>query len=217
MQIKLKRMIYFIASATGLIILTPILGLVSLCVWIFMGVPILYRQERIGWNGETFRIYKFRTMTDVLDAEENLLPDTERLTRFGRFLRASSLDELPELVNVLKGEMSIVGPRPLHTRYRDRYSAFQWRRHEVRPGITGWVQINGRNALTWDKKFELDVWYVDHWNLWLDLKIFMATLWIVFRMSQVNESREETMPEFMGNTASDRSRRAGFSDRGGAP
>ncbi len=163
-----------------------------------MGAPVLFRQTRPGLRGKPFIMYKFRTMTDERDPQGNLLPDEQRLTRLGRFLRSTSLDELPELINVLKGDMSLVGPRPLLMKYLDRYTPEQFRRHEVKPGITGWAQVNGRNALTWEEKFKLDVWYVDNWNLWLDFKILLMTLVKVFRREGIGHGSQATMPEFRG-------------------
>ena len=181
----------------------PILLLLALLVRLRMGAPVFFRQKRPGLRGEPFELIKFRTMTNDRDADGNLLPDKDRLPPFGRFLRSSSLDELPELLNVLKGEMSLVGPRPLLMQYLERYSPEQARRHDVPPGITGWAQINGRNALSWDQKFKLDVWYVDNRNLGLDLKILFLTLWKIVRREGISASGEATMPEFMGNTPRD--------------
>lgn len=177
----------------------PLLLFLGVLVRWRLGSPIFFRQERPGLNGKPFFLLKFRTMTNDRDAEGNLLPDAERLTGFGRFLRSTSLDELPELIHVLKGEMSLVGPRPLLMQYLDRYTPEQARRHEVPPGLTGWAQINGRNSLSWEKKFQLDVWYVDHRTLWLDLKILFLTLWKTLRRDGISAQGEATMPEFMGN------------------
>jgi len=163
-----------------------------------LGRPVLFRQTRIGLCEKPFTFFKFRTMTDARDASGALLPDEQRLTAFGRFLRATSLDELPQLWNVLRGDMSLVGPRPLLPQYVSRYNAHQRRRHEVKPGITGWAQINGRNAITWEEKFDLDVWYVDHQSLWLDLKILWLTMLKVVRRDGISQSGYATMPEFMG-------------------
>jgi len=163
---------------------------------------VLFGQKRPGLHGQPFRIFKFRTMTDARAADGSPLPDEQRLTRLGRFLRASSLDELPELFNVLRGEMSLVGPRPLLMQYLERYSPEQSRRHDVLPGITGWVQVNGRNALTWEDKFRLDVWYVDHWSFWLDLKILFLTFSKVFKREGISQPGHATMEEFMGNPKS---------------
>ena len=161
-----------------------------------MRSPIFFRQQRPGLDGKPFILLKFRTMTEDRDEHGNLLPDVKRLTRLGRFLRRTSLDELPELFNVLKGEMSLVGPRPLLMQYIDRYTAEQARRHEVKPGITGWAQINGRNAITWDKKFEYDVWYVDHQSFWLDLKIIALTIWKILKREGINQQGYATAEEF---------------------
>jgi len=179
----------------------PALGAVALLVRLKLGRQVLFRQPRPGRQGRVFELVKFRTMTDARDAEGRLLPDAQRLTRFGQLLRSSSLDELPEVLNVLKGEMSLVGPRPLLVRYLDRYTPEQARRHEVPPGLTGWAQIKGRNALSWEEKFRLDVWYVDHQSLWLDVRILFLTVWQVLRRHGVNAPGEATMPEFMGSQA----------------
>jgi sugar transferase EpsL len=170
----------------------------AVMVRIKLGAPILFRQDRPGKEGKIFALLKFRTMTEARGAAGNPLPDAVRLTRFGQCLRASSLDELPELLNVIKGELSLVGPRPLLTQYLSRYTPEQARRHEVRPGLTGWAQVNGRNALTWEEKFQLDIWYVDHRSLWLDLKILFLTLWKVLRREGISATGEATMPEFRG-------------------
>ena len=164
-----------------------------------MGAPVLFRQMRPGLQGEPFFLLKFRTMNDVRDEQGELLPDDGRLTGLGSFLRSTSLDELPELFNVLKGEMSIVGPRPLLMQYLDRYTPEQARRHEVKPGVTGWAQVNGRNAISWEEKFELDVWYVDNWSLWLDVKIICMTVWKILKREGVNQPGHATAQEFMGN------------------
>lgn len=164
-----------------------------------MGRPIFYRQERPGYRGRPFLIYKFRTMTETRNAQGDLLPDTERLTRLGRFLRSTSLDELPELLNVVRGEMSLVGPRPLLMRYLSRYTPEQARRHDVLPGITGWAQVNGRNAVSWEEKFQMDVWYVDNQTFWLDLKILILTLWVIVTRKGINQTATVTMPEFTGS------------------
>jgi len=160
---------------------------------------VIFTQERPGLHGRIFKMYKFRTMRDLRDAGGNLLPDEQRLTKLGRFLRSTSLDELPELFNVLKGEMSLVGPRPLLVAYLDRYTPEQARRHEVLPGITGWAQVNGRNAISWEEKFKLDVWYVDHQSFWLDLKILFMTLAKVFKREGISAEGSATAPEFMGS------------------
>jgi lipopolysaccharide/colanic/teichoic acid biosynthesis glycosyltransferase len=174
------------------------IALIALLVWLKLGPPILFRQQRPGLHGRAFTLNKFRTMTDARDDQGNLLPDARRLTRCGRFLRSTSLDELPELFNVLKGDMSLVGPRPLLTRYLDRYTPEQMRRHEVKPGITGWAQVNGRNAITWEQKFALDLWYVDNWSFWLDLKIIILTIWKVLTCEGISQPGRATMEEFEG-------------------
>ena len=198
----IKRSFDIFTSGLGLIILSPLLMIISLIIFIQMGRPVLFIQMRPGLNGKPFCMYKFRTMTNEKDEQGNLLPDELRLTRLGRFLRSTSLDELPELFNVIKGDMSLVGPRPLLMQYLERYTPEQARRHEVKPGITGWAQINGRNAITWEEKFVLDVWYVDNWSLWLDMKILAMTLVKVFRREGISAEGEATMPEFMGSTGS---------------
>ncbi|WP_029215676.1 sugar transferase [Kallotenue papyrolyticum] len=194
-----KRLIDLAVSATALIVLAPVLALLAVLVRVRLGAPVLFRQQRPGLHGQPFTLYKFRTMTDARDAQGRLLPDAQRLTRFGRFLRSTSLDELPELFNVLKGEMSLVGPRPLLMEYLERYTPEQMRRHAVRPGITGWAQINGRNALSWEQKFALDVWYVDHQSLWLDLKILALTLWKIIKREGISQPGQATMEEFRGS------------------
>jgi lipopolysaccharide/colanic/teichoic acid biosynthesis glycosyltransferase len=194
-----KRLLDLCLTCFALILLSPLLLLIALLVRIGLGSPILFKQQRPGYLGRPFFIYKFRTMTDERDAQGHLLPDAERLTRLGRFLRSTSLDELPELFNVLRGEMSLVGPRPLLMQYLERYSPEQARRHEVLPGVTGWAQINGRNALSWEDKFRLDVWYVDHWSFWLDLKILFLTLVKVLRREGISQPGHATAEEFMGS------------------
>ena len=195
----IKRAFDLTASALGLIILSPLLLILAVLVRINLGSPVLFRQERPGLNEKIFRLYKFRSMKDAEDSSGRPLPDEKRLTRFGRILRASSLDELPELFNVLKGEMSLVGPRPLLVRYLDLYSPEQHRRHEVLPGITGWAQVNGRNAISWQEKFRLDVWYVDHWTPLLDLKILLMTVKKVFIHEGISAENQATAEEFKGN------------------
>ena len=194
-----KRFLDLIAALTALIVLMSVLAVLALLVRVNLGAPVLFRQTRPGLHGKPFTLYKFRTMTDARDAQGNLLPDAERLTAFGRFLRATSLDELPELWNVLKGDMSLVGPRPLLMQYLDRYTPEQARRHEVRPGITGWAQVNGRNALTWEQKFALDVWYVDHVSFWLDIKIIALTFWKILKREGINQPGQATAEEFFGS------------------
>jgi len=194
-----KRIFDLLLTTLGLAILSPFLLVLILLVWINHGRPVFFRQVRPGYKAQPFRIFKFRTMRDLYGSDGNLLPDAERLTRFGRFMRSFSLDEIPELFNVLLGDMSLVGPRPLLTSYLPRYSAEQMRRHNVVPGMTGWAQVNGRNALTWEDKFRLDVWYVDHQSLWLDIKILFLTLWKAFKREGINAPGSATAPEFMGS------------------
>jgi len=198
-QAYLKRVFDVVVSAVALTVLAPVMGLTALAVWRMMGRPVLFRHVRPGLHGKPFVMYKFRTMRDLRDAEGKLLPNEARLTPFGRWLRSTSLDELPELLNVLRGEMSLVGPRPLLMEYLDRYTPEQARRHEVKPGITGWAQIHGRNNLSWDERFKLDVWYVDNWSLWLDVKILWRTLWVVLRREGISAQGHATMPEFRGS------------------
>lgn len=193
-----KHIFDLVLTVPALMVLSPALLILALLVRVKLGAPVLFCQPRPGLHGRPFVIYKFRTMTDVRDAQGNLLPDAERLTPLGRFLRGTSLDELPELFNVLKGEMSVVGPRPLLMQYLERYSPEQARRHEVKPGVTGWAQINGRNAITWEQKFELDVWYVDHVGLWLDLRIIFLTVWKILRREGISQPGQATAQEFTG-------------------
>ena len=195
-----KRLFDVVVAGLILVAASPLLILISALVWRFHGRPILFVQERPGLYTKTFRMYKFRTMTDERDALGRLMPDAERLTHFGLFLRESSLDELPELLNVLKGEMSLVGPRPLLVEYLPLYTREQSRRHGVAPGITGWAQVNGRNAISWEEKFELDVWYVDNWSLTLDIKILWLTFLGVLRRSGIAADQHATMPKFTGKT-----------------
>ena len=194
-----KRIIDLIITLPALLLLSPVIGLVAILVRTKLGAPVFFRQERPGLQGRPFFMVKFRTMTDARDATGALRPDSERLTAFGRFLRSTSLDELPELWNVVKGEMSLVGPRPLLMRYLERYSPEQARRHEVAPGITGWAQVNGRNALSWDEKFTLDVWYVDNWSVALDFRILWMTVSKVVRREGISQAGEATMEEFRGS------------------
>jgi sugar transferase EpsL len=194
-----KRLFDLLIALIGLLIVSPVLLVVAVLVRAVHGSPVLFGQKRPGLHGRPFRIFKFRTMTSARAADGSLLPDEQRLTPLGRFLRATSLDELPELFNILRGEMSLVGPRPLLMQYIERYSPEQARRHDVLPGITGWAQINGRNALTWEDKFHLDVWYVDHWSFWLDVKILFLTVWKVFKREGISQPGHATMEEFMGN------------------
>jgi sugar transferase EpsL len=194
-----KRLLDLLLTIPGLVLLSPILALIALLVRIYHGSPIFFSQLRPGYRSKPFRLIKFRSMNEQRDPQGNLLPDSQRLTRLGRFLRSSSLDELPEFFHVLAGQMSLVGPRPLLMQYLERYSPEQKRRHDVLPGITGWAQINGRNALTWEDKFRLDVWYVDHWSLWLDIKILLLTLWKVLRREGISQPGHATAEEFMGS------------------
>lgn len=195
----MKRFFDFTIAFTLLVILAIPLLIIFICVRIFLGAPVLFQQVRPGLYEVPFKMYKFRTMNDKRDAQGNLLSDSMRLTAFGRFLRSTSLDELPELWNVLIGDMSLVGPRPLLMEYLPLYSAEQKRRHKVRPGITGWAQINGRNAISWEQKFKLDVWYVDNYHFFLDIKILALTALKVFKREGINSSQNDTMPAFKGN------------------
>lgn len=198
----IKRMFDVATSVAALIVLS--VPMLAIAAWVRLTVrgPLLYRQRRPGLGGKPFTILKFRTMTEARDANGHLLPDAQRLTPFGRVLRRTSLDELPELFNVLRGEMSLVGPRPLLMQYLDRYTPEQARRHEVKPGISGWTQVNGRNALTWEEKFKLDVWYVDHRSFWLDLRIILLTVWKVLRQEGISQPGQATMEEFRGSAGS---------------
>lgn len=182
------------------VLLLPVMVGIAIAILITMGRPVIFKQVRPGLQGRPFTMYKFRTMTDARDHEGKLLPDAERLTKLGRFLRSTSLDELPELINVIKGDMSLVGPRPLLMQYLPLYTAEQARRHEVRPGITGWAQVNGRNAIAWEEKFKLDVWYVDNWSLWLDLKILLLTVWKVLVREGISQEGEATTRYFTGSS-----------------
>ena len=195
----LKRAFDIVFSAGWLVGFSPLLLVVAILVRLKLGSPVLFVQERPGLRARPFRMVKFRTMTDERDAAGELLPDGVRLTAFGKFLRASTLDEFPEMWNVLLGDMSVVGPRPLLMRYVPRYSPFQSRRMEVKPGVTGWAQVNGRNLLSWEEKFALDVWYVDHRSFWLDMKIVVKTFFKVFARSGINSGEGKTMEEFWGS------------------
>ncbi len=194
-----KRLFDLTLTLPGLLLVSPILGSAALIMLLTSGRPILFRQARGGFKGKVFYIYKFRTMREAYDASGQPLPDEQRLTRLGKFLRSTSIDELPELINIVRGDMSLVGPRPLMAKYLPRYSKDQMRRHEVLPGLTGWAQINGRNAITWEERFALDTWYVDHWSLALDLKILVLTLWKTLRREGISEQGHATMHEFMGS------------------
>lgn len=194
----MKRLLDLALASIAIVLLLPLLLLVAVAVRVAIGSPVLFRQRRPGLGGRPFELLKFRTMTDAVDPDGRLLPDEHRLSRVGSILRELSLDELPELLNVIKGEMSLVGPRPLLMQYLDRYSPFEARRHEVKPGITGWAQINGRNATSWDERFALDVWYVDHRSLRLDLKILLTTVRKVIAREGITQPGHVTMPEFTG-------------------
>jgi lipopolysaccharide/colanic/teichoic acid biosynthesis glycosyltransferase len=198
-EFPLKRFLDLLVASTLLILTLPVMTVVALAVWMLLGRPVLLRQIRPGQHGNAFTFYKFRTMSNATNADGHLLPDEERLSSFGRRLRASSLDELPQLFNVLRGDMSLVGPRPLLMDYLPLYSPEQARRHEVRPGITGWAQVNGRNALSWEERFRLDVWYVDHRSFLLDLKILLLTLLRVFQARGISQPGQVTMSRFTGS------------------
>jgi lipopolysaccharide/colanic/teichoic acid biosynthesis glycosyltransferase len=197
-----KRLFDLLLTIPGVILISPLLLVLAVLVRIYLGAPVIFRQRRPGYRGEIFTLYKFRSMRDATDSNGKPLPDSERLTRLGRFLRALSLDELPELWNVLKGELSLVGPRPLLIEYLPLYSAEQARRHDVLPGITGWAQVNGRNTLSWQDKFRLDVWYVDHWSLWLDIRILAVTFLKVICREGISAAGTATAPLFTGNADS---------------
>lgn len=193
-----KRLLDITISLIALIFLLPLMLLIYLLVIINLGSPAFFLQERVGKDNKIFKMIKFRTMKNSTDKNGNLLSDNERVTKFGGFLRSFSLDELPELINILKGDMSLVGPRALLVQYLGLYNDEQIRRHEVLPGLTGWAQINGRNSITWSEKFKLDVWYVDNWSLWLDIKIFFLTFWKVLKREGINQSESVTMEYFNG-------------------
>ncbi|EDT28025.1 MAG: sugar transferase [Clostridium perfringens] len=197
-QYYIKRIIDLVASFIGVIILFPIFVVVAILVKTKLGSPIFFKQKRIGKNNEEFEMIKFRTMTDEKDKLGNLLPNEERLTKFGKVLRSTSLDEIPELINVLKGDMSLVGPRPLPVRYLPLYSSEQLKRHNVLPGITGWAQVNGRNSITWSEKFALDLWYVENFNIILDFKILFLTVYKVFKRDGINQNDNTVMEAFNG-------------------
>jgi len=197
---QFKKRVLDISVAIGaLILLSPLFAVIAVVVRAKLGHPVFFRQQRPGLHGEPFRIYKFRTMINVCDSQGKLLSDSQRLTALGRFLRSTSMDELPELFNVIKGEMSLVGPRPLLMHYLDRYTAEQMRRHEVRPGITGWAQVNGRNAITWEDKFRFDIWYVDNQSLRLDFKIIAITMGKILKREGINQPGQATAKEFEGD------------------
>lgn len=193
-----KRLLDITISLIALFFLLPLMSLIYLLVIINLGSPAFFLQERVGKDNKIFKMIKFRTMKNSTDKNGNLLSDNERVTKFGGFLRSFSLDELPELINILKGDMSLVGPRALLVQYLGLYNDEQIRRHEVLPGLTGWAQINGRNSITWSEKFKLDVWYVDNWSLWLDIKIFFLTFWKVLKREGINQSESVTMEYFNG-------------------
>ena len=193
-----KRIFDFTFALIGLIILSPILLLTAVFVRVLIGTPIFFKQQRPGYKGRPFYIYKFRSMTNRLTRDGSLLPDAERLTRFGSFLRSLSLDEFPELFNILRGEMSFVGPRPLLMEYLPLYSPEQMRRHDVMPGLTGWAQVNGRNAVDWPSRFNMDIWYVDHWSFWLDIKIILISVWKVLSREGISQEGQSTVEYFKG-------------------
>ncbi|ATD54379.1 sugar transferase [Clostridium chauvoei] len=194
----LKRLMDILVSLSALIVLSPIFLVVGILIAIKLGRPVFFVQKRVGKNNKVFNMIKFRTMKDIKDKNGNLLSDKERLTSFGEKLRSLSIDELPELINILKGDMSLVGPRPLLVEYLPLYSKEQLRRHEVLPGLTGWAQINGRNSISWKEKFKLDVWYVENWSFALDIKIFFLTISKVLKKSDINQSEDNTMEKFNG-------------------
>lgn len=194
----MKRFFDLMFTLPGIVVVSPIMMLIAIFIKIIQKGPIFYFQRRPGFEGRPFRLCKFCTMTDDRDEYGKLLPDTDRLTRFGKFLRSFSLDELPELFNVLKGNMSLVGPRPLLIQYLDRYTPEQARRHEVKPGLTGWAQVNGRNAISWEEKFKLDAWYVDNWSIWLDIKIIAMTIWKILKREGISQKGNVTIEEFKG-------------------
>ena len=194
-----KRLFDLALTVLGLILISPLLAVIAILLFLVQGRPVLFSQIRPGYKGVPFTVYKFCTMTNLHGVDGILLPDSERLTRLGRLLRSFSIDELPELLNVLRGDMSLVGPRPLLMQYLDRYTPEQARRNDVLPGMTGWAQVNGRNILTWEDKFRFDVWYVDHWSLWLDIKILALTAWRVLRREGISQPGHATAEEFFGS------------------
>lgn len=197
-EVLIKRPFDFLVALFALLVLYPVLIFLAIMVRVRLGSPILFKQKRPGLYGQPFMMMKFRTMTDGRDKNGNLLPDDQRMTAFGKFLRSTSLDELPELINVLRGDMSLVGPRPLLMQYLDRYTPEQARRHEVRPGITGWAQINGRNAVSWEDRLKMDIWYVDHLSSFLDFRILFMTVFKVVKREGISQDGQATMTEFMG-------------------
>jgi lipopolysaccharide/colanic/teichoic acid biosynthesis glycosyltransferase len=202
-QLVLKRILDPVAAGAGLALLCPVLALVAVAIWMSMGRPVFFRQTRAGYRGKAFRVFKFRTMMEAYDSEGRLLSDKERITSLGRLLRRTSLDELPQLLNVLSGEMSLVGPRPLLPEYLKLYTPEQARRHEVQPGITGLAQIKGRNALSWDERFALDVWYVDHQSMLLDLRILLQTVVSLLRRDSVSADGDLDVPSFTGSLSAE--------------
>ena len=203
MYVFFKELIDKLFAAIALLLLSPIIFIASCLVFINLGHPVLFRQRRAGYKARSFYLYKFRTMTNEIDSSGVLLDDSLRLKRFGRWLRSSSIDELPGLFNVVKGDISFIGPRPLLISYLDLYSKEQSRRHDVKPGLSGWAQINGRNALSWEEKFRLDVWYVDHQSFWLDLRIFLITIWKVICREGINAPGNATVQYFKGSLSDD--------------
>ena len=201
-----KRFLDFMLSLMGIIVLSPILLILWILVRVKLGSPVLFHQERPRRNEKIFKLYKFRSMTDEMDEQGNLLPDEVRLTKFGKAVRATSLDELPELWNILKGDMSLIGPRPLLVKYLPLYNDFQKQRHDVKPGLTGWAQVNGRNAISWEQRFELDVYYVKNISFLLDLKILFLTFAVVFRHSGISSATDATMEAFQGTKPEERKR-----------
>ena len=193
-----KRLCDSLCSLVLLVLFVPLLFIVSLLLWLQSDGPIFFTQSRAGRNGRIFRLIKFRSMSDKVDSFGNLLPDSNRLTGVGMWLRKTSMDELPSLINVIRGDMSLIGPRPLLVEYLLLYNSNQFRRHEVRPGLSGWAQVNGRNAISWEEKFRLDVWYVDHQSFWLDLRIFLLTIWKVIRREGISAAGEATIARFTG-------------------
>lgn len=199
-EILIKLILDRVIAAIALILVLPVILCLAIAIYCQMGHPVIFIQPRPGQHGCIFNFYKFRTMTNECDAEGNLLPDEKRLTSLGKFLRKTSLDELPQLWNILKGDMSLVGPRPLLVRYLKRYNSQQARRHEVKPGVTGLTQVKGRNSLSWEEKFQLDVWYIDNWSLWLDIKILFLTFFKVLMQEGINQEGHATAEEFTGTT-----------------
>ncbi len=204
LSLALKRVLDFVTAAVALVVLAPMMGIVAALIRAAMGSPVVFRQQRPGMKCKPFTLFKFRTMQEPLGPDGKPLPDEQRLTRLGRVLRRLSVDELPQLFNVLRGDLSLVGPRPLLMQYIERYTLEQMRRHEVKPGITGWAQVNGRNAVTWEERFRLDLWYVDNWSLILDLKILLLTLALVVKGEGIGHEGYESMPEYMGSRSDSR-------------